>query len=34
LAHAGKPEEILSILSTTIPGAAIQAIQPDLDMVE
>lgn len=34
LAHEGKPEEILAILSTTIPGAAIQAIQPDLDMVE
>ena len=34
LAHEGKPEEILSILSTTIPGASIQAIKPDLDMVE
>ena len=34
LAHKGKPEKILSILSTTIPGASIQAINPDLDMVE
>ena len=34
LAHEGKPEDILSILSTSIPGASIQAIKPDLDMVE
>jgi FlaA1/EpsC-like NDP-sugar epimerase len=34
LAREGKPEEILSILSETIPGAAIQAGEPNLDMVE
>ncbi|QRN82924.1 polysaccharide biosynthesis protein [Chloroflexota bacterium] len=34
LAHAGKPEEILEILSQTIPGAAIQAQSAHLDMVE
>ena len=34
LAHEGKPEEILSVLSETIPGAAIQAYEPNLDMVE
>ncbi|MCB2214261.1 polysaccharide biosynthesis protein [bacterium] len=34
LARAGKPEEILAVLSETIPGAAIQASEPNLDMVE
>jgi len=34
LAREGKPEAILSILSETIPGAAIQAHETDLDMVE
>ncbi len=34
LAREGKPEEILAILSETIPGAAIQAGEPNLDMVE
>jgi FlaA1/EpsC-like NDP-sugar epimerase len=34
LAREGKPEEIQSILSETIPGAAIQAQETDLDMVE
>lgn len=34
LAREGKPEEILAILSETIPGAAIQAQGSSLDMVE
>lgn len=34
LARAGNPEEILAVLSETIPGAAIQASEPNLDMVE
>lgn len=34
LAKAGKPDEILAILSDTIPGASIQAQHADLDMVE
>ena len=34
LAAEGKPEEILDILSQTIPGAAIQAQGTHLDMVE
>jgi FlaA1/EpsC-like NDP-sugar epimerase len=34
LAREGKPEEILAILSKTIPGAAIQAQGIHLDMVE
>ncbi len=34
LAHDGKPDEILEILSQTIPGAAIQAQGAHLDMVE
>jgi len=33
-AREGKPEEIQSLLSNAIPGAAIQSIQTDLDMVE
>jgi FlaA1/EpsC-like NDP-sugar epimerase len=34
LAREGKPEEILKVLGETIPGAAIQAHEPNLDMVE
>ncbi len=34
LAREGKPEDILEILGETIPGAAIQAQEPNLDMVE
>jgi len=34
LAREGKPDEILSILSETIPGADIQAQKTDLDIVE
>lgn len=34
LARQGKPEEILRILSQTIPGAAIQAQQSGFDLVE
>ncbi len=34
LAREGKPEEILKLLGETIPGAAIQAHEPNLDMVE
>jgi FlaA1/EpsC-like NDP-sugar epimerase len=34
LAREGKPEEIRTILSETIPGADIQAQEPNLDMVE
>jgi len=34
LAAEGKPEEILDVLSSTIPGAAIQAQGAHLDMVE
>jgi FlaA1/EpsC-like NDP-sugar epimerase len=34
LAREGKPDEILKILSETIPGASIQRHEPNLDMVE
>jgi FlaA1/EpsC-like NDP-sugar epimerase len=34
LAQAGKPEAIISLLSETIPGAAITMHEPALDMVE
>jgi FlaA1/EpsC-like NDP-sugar epimerase len=34
LSRAGKPDEILKLLSSTIPGAAIQARDNQLDMVE
>jgi FlaA1/EpsC-like NDP-sugar epimerase len=34
LAREGKPEEILTVLSEIIPGASIQASEPNLDMVE
>lgn len=34
LAREGKPDEIRSVLSETIPGAAIQAQETELDMVE
>ena len=34
LAQEGKPNEILDVLSETVPGAAIQAQGSDLDMVE
>jgi FlaA1/EpsC-like NDP-sugar epimerase len=34
LAREGKPEEIRTILSETIPGADIQTQEPNLDMVE
>jgi FlaA1/EpsC-like NDP-sugar epimerase len=34
LARAGKPEEIINLLSETIPGASITMHEPELDMVE
>jgi FlaA1/EpsC-like NDP-sugar epimerase len=34
LAREGKPEQILTVLSEIIPGASIQASEPNLDMVE
>lgn len=34
MAQEGHPEEILTILGETIPGASIQAHEPNLDMVE